>query len=294
MTVLRSPLFIPGNRSDMLDKATRLTPDAFLPDLEDTVPAAEKEAAREITAAALPGLSAAGPLVIPRVNSLDTGLLEDDLAAMVCPSIFGIIVGKIGTAEEVQEISGVLSALERKVALEEGKVKIVPLIETAKAVVNAYRICTASPRIVAVAFGAEDFTADMGIPRTLDDSEVAYAKQVITVAARAADILVVDTPFFAFRDHDGLQRDVQAARRIGFTGKLAIHPSQIDIINQAFSPSEEEVAHARRVVAAYDEAQRTGSGATSLDDRLIDEPVVKRARSILEMVDESDRLLGQT
>ena len=158
MTVLRSPLFVPGNQPNMLEKALGLTPDAYVPDLEDSVPVNEKENARKVTASFLPKLAAAGPLVIPRVpNSLDTGLLEDDLAAIVGHHIFGISVGKINSAQDVEQISGVVETLERKANLEEGRVKLMLWIETALAIVNAYQICAASPRIAAVAFGRGRF-----------------------------------------------------------------------------------------------------------------------------------------
>ena len=283
MTVLRSPLFVPGNQPNMLEKALGLTPDAYVPDLEDSVPVNEKENARKVTASFLPKLAAAGPLVIPRVNSLDTGLLEDDLAAIVGPHIFGISVGKINSAQDVEQISGVVETLERKANLEEGRVKLMLWIETALAIVNAYQICAASPRIAAVAFGAEDFTNDMGIERSDDELQTTYAKSAVCIAARAANVPALDTPYFSFRDPEGLRKDVVIARLYGFRGKFAIHPAQIDIINEVFSPSSEEIEHARRVVAASDKAEREGRGSTSLDGKVIDVPVVKRARNLLDI-----------
>ena len=283
MAVLRSPLFVPGNQPNMLEKAMGLTPDAYVPDLEDSVPVNEKENARKVTASFLPKLAAAGPLVIPRVNSLDTGLLEDDLAAIVGPHIFGISVGKINSAQDVVQISGVVETLEKKANLELGRVKLMLWIETAMAIVNAYQICTASPRIAAVAFGAEDFTNDMGIKRSDDELQTTYAKSAVCIAARAADVPALDTPYFSFRDPEGLRKDVVISRLYGFRGKFAIHPAQIDIINEVFSPSAEEIEHARRVVAASDRAEREGRGSTSLDGKVIDVPVVKRARNLLDI-----------
>ena len=273
---------MPGNRRDMLDKALGLAPDAFLPDMEDSVPWDEKGNARKVTASALPRLAEAGAPLIPRVNSLDTGLLEDDLAAVVGPRIFGVSVGKIGSGTDIVLISNVIERLERGQGLDVGHVKLLPWIETASGVVNAQEICVASSRIVAVAFGAEDFTNDMGVERTDEESQIAYPRSAVSVAARAAGVLAVDTPFFSFRDPDGLRRDCLAARRYGFKGKAAIHPAQIEIINEAFSPSAREIDEARRVVEAFDEAERAGRGSTSLDGRVIDVPVVRRARSLLE------------
>lgn len=269
----------------MLDKALGFSPDAFVPDLEDSVPDAEKANARRITAAHLAKLGAHGIPVIPRVNAHNSGWFEEDLAAVTGASIYAVSVGKIQSTEDVAVISETLSGLESEAGLEVGKVRLIPWIETARAVVHCYQICTASPRIVAVAFGAEDFTDDMGIERSEDESELAYARSVVCTAARAAGIDALDTPFFRFKDPDGLRENVRAAKRLGFKGKFAIHPAQVDPINTLFSPSAAEIAYARRVVSAFEAAERTGRGSTSLDGKVIDVPVVKRARSILALAD---------
>ena len=283
MTVLRSLLFVPGNQPNMLEKATGFSPDAFVPDMEDSVPTAEKANARKTVAEHLPALANRGPLVIPRVNSLDTGLLEEDLAAVVGTYTFGVSVGKIYTTEDVDAISAVLDGLEKKAGLPIGHTKLLLWIETAMAIVRCYEICSSSSRIAGVSLGAEDFTNDMGIERTTDDSEIAYPRSVIGVAARAADVLALDTPFFAFRDPEGLRENCLGSRKVGFKGKFAIHPAQIEIINKAFSPSPSEIEHARRVIEAFDEAQSRGRGSTSLDGHVVDVPVVKRAEALLEL-----------
>jgi citrate lyase subunit beta/citryl-CoA lyase len=284
LVTLRSLLFVPGNRPDMLEKALGLSPDAIVPDLEDSVPPAEKSNARDIVASFLPRLSRAGVAVIPRVNPASTGLLEDDLAALVGPDVYGITVGKIGDAAQLEHIAGQVEGLEAAAGLEQSSIALVPWIETAGAVVNAYQICAASPRVVAVAFGAEDFTNDMEIERTEDAAEIVYPRQVVGVAARAAGVLALDTPYVAFRNAEGLKRDAAVARGFGFRGKFAIHPSQIGPINEAFAPTEAEIEYARRVVSAFEEASETGSGSTSLDGKMIDIPVVRRARGLLELV----------
>lgn len=285
MSALRSLLFVPGNQPRMLERASGLTPDAFIPDMEDSVPDAEKANARAITAARLDSLSARGGAVIPRLNSLDTGLLDHDLAAVVGPRIYGVSVGKINSPADIALISAKLDALERKAGLEVGHIKLLPWIETAQAIVNVYEICAASPRIIGAAFGAEDFTNDMGIERAEDESETSFARNAITIAARATNVLALDTPYFSFRDPDGLRRNAQAARQIGFKGKFAIHPAQIDIINETFSPSAAELEQARRVVEAFREAERIGRGSTSLDGKVVDVPVVKRAEALLALAE---------
>ena len=282
MTILRSLLFVPGNTPRMLDRAIGLRPDAFVPDMEDSVPWDEKANARGVTAAYIPELAATGVPVIPRVNSLDTGLLEDDLSAVAGPHVYGVSVGKMDNPEIVAEVARVLDRAESKAGVESGAIRLVPWIESAEAIVNAYDICKSSDRIVAVALGAEDFTNDMEIKRTDGDSELAYARGAIAVAARAAGVLALDTPFFAFRDPVALKANSEMSRAIGFKGRFAIHPAQLDIINGVYSPSEDEVAQARREIEAFEEAVAMGRGSTSLDGKVIDVPVVKRAQALLD------------
>ncbi len=284
--LLRSLLFVPGNQSRMLEKALGLSPDAYIPDLEDSVPVEEKANARDVVASRLADLADAGPLVIPRINSLDTGLIDDDLAAVVGPQTFGVSVGKIQSPAEVERISSIIADLEMKARLEVGRIRLVPWIETAMAIVDAYNICASSPRIVGVAFGAEDYTNDMGIERTQSDTEILYPRSVIAVAARAAGVLALDTPYFGFRDPDGLRRDSMSARSLGFRGKFAIHPAQIEIIEETFSPSTAEIEQARKVVAAFEEARQSGRGSTSLNGQVIDVPVVRRAERLLEIAEQ--------
>ena len=282
-TVLRSLLFVPGNQPSMMEKAMGLKPDAFIPDLEDSVPADEKSNARDVTAAHIEGLAAEGVKVIPRVNSMDTGIMEEDLAALVGPHIYGVSVGKIYTADDILKISEILSDLEQRAGLPDGQIRLLAWIETAMAVVHAYEVSAASPRVVAVAFGAEDYTNDMEIERTQGEQETIFARSAIGVAARAAGVLALDTPFFSFRDPDGLRENASDAKKYGFKGKFAIHPAQIDIINETFSPSQAEVEQAKREIAAYEEAERIGRGSTSLDGKVVDVPVVKRAQALLEL-----------
>ncbi|HEY8520140.1 MAG TPA: CoA ester lyase [Gammaproteobacteria bacterium] len=294
MTILRSPLFVPGNKANMLEKALGLAvrPDAYVPDMEDSVPEAEKVSARETIRAFLPRLAATRTPVIPRVNALDTGLTRDDLAAVVGPHVFGVSIGKVRSAADISRVSNLIGDLERDAGLALGTVKLLPWIETAEAIVHCYEICRASERIVAVAFGGEDFTHDMGVERLEDESQVAYARSALCVAARAAHVLALDTPYFRLRNPEGLRLNAIAAKNIGFKGKFAIHPEQIEVLNESFAPSEREIEHARRVVAAFEEAERQGRGSTSLDGWVIDVPVVKRARAVLALAGEKTRDRG--
>ena len=292
MDRLRSLLFVPGNREDMLDKAGAFPADALVPDMEDSVPLLEKEHAREIIGRKVKTLAQRGQVIIPRVNSLDTGLLTADVAAVVCPEVYGVSVTKVESPWEVGQISSILDTLERGAGLPVGHTKLVVWLEGAKAIMQAYEIAGASPRIAGVAFGAEDYTHDMGAKRKEGGDELMFPRSRVAVAARAAGVLAFDTSNINFRDAEGLKRDVQVALGLGYKGKFAIHPGQLETINAMFSPSTEEIEHARRVVEAFKEAEARGSGATSLDGVMIDGPIVKRAQNTLALADSLARRHG--
>ena len=284
MELLRSLVFVPGNRANMLERALGFGADIVMVDLEDSVPPGEKSAACELAVEWVPRLAAAGRRVMVRVNSLDTGLTADELAAVVCPDLAGISIGKGNTAWDLQQVDRLLPPLEAGAGVAAGSIKVVPWIETAMAIVHVYEMAQASQRIVGIAFGAEDYTNDMGVIRNDFGEECYYARSAVAVAARAAGVGALDGPFVGFRDPDGLRQDAGAARQMGYTGKFAIHPAQIDIINETFSPSPEDVAYARRVMAAWEEAEAAGRGSLSIDGRMVDVPVVKRAQNLLAQV----------
>jgi citrate lyase subunit beta/citryl-CoA lyase len=285
MDMFRSLLFVPGNREEMLTKAAGLPADVLVPDLEDSVPDGEKEHAREIVREVVKTLTQAGRMVIPRINALDTGLAQDDLAAVVGPNVYGVTVGKVRSAWDIEQVSTILGGLEEKAGIEIGHTRLIPWLESAMAIVNAYQIASASPRIVGVAIGAEDYTNDMAVQRSDEGGEVRYARSVVAVAARAAGVLAIDTPYVNFRDGEGLEREVRSGLPLGFKAKFAIHPAQLETINTLFSPSEEELEYARQVIAAFSEAEAEGRGSTSLDGKMIDVPVVKRARNLLDLAE---------
>ncbi len=285
MELLRSLVFVPGNRANMLERALGFGADVVMVDLEDSVPPGEKAAACEMAAEWVPRLAAAGRRVMVRVNSLDTGLTSQELDTVVCPELAGISVGKGDTAWDLRQVDQLLGPLESRIGIPRGTIKLVPWIETAMAIVHVYEMARASQRIVGVAFGAEDYTNDMGVIRTDFGEECYYARSAVAVAARAARVAALDGPFVGFRDPDGLRTDAGTARQMGFTGKFAIHPAQIDIINETFSPHPDDVEYARTVVAAWEEAESAGRGSLSIDGRMVDVPVVKRAQNLLALVE---------
>ena len=292
MELLRSLIFVPGNRANMLERALEFEADVIMVDLEDSVPPGEKVAARAVAREWIPKLQQAGRRVMARCNSLDTGLTRDELAAVISPALYGVSVGKTESAWDLREIERIIGPLERAAGLEPGAVRLIPWIESAKAVVNVNEMAAALPRTVAVAFGAEDFTNDMGIQRSDDGAEVYHPRCAVAIAARAAGVASLDSPYVAFRNPEGLRQDAATARQMGYTGKFAIHPSQIETINELFSPLPEDVAYARRVMAAWHEAEANGRGSLALDGKMVDVPVVKRAQNLLALADEIDNQLA--
>ncbi len=281
MELLRSLIFVPGNRPNMLERALGFNADVTMVDLEDSVPPGEKINAREVAREWVPRLRSEGRRVMVRVNSLDTGLTRDELEALVSPDLAGISLGKVETPQDLQDADRIISALEPAAGVEPGQIKLIPWIENALAVMAPYQMATASSRIIAIAFGAEDYTNDIGIQRTDTGEEVYYARAQTAVAAHAARVACLDSPFVGFRDPEGLREDCRTIRQLGYTGKFAIHPAQIDIINESFTPSGEEVAYAKKVVGAFREAESNGRGSADLDGRMIDVPVFKRAENLL-------------
>ena len=178
-----------------------------------------------------------------------------------------------------------LSAIEPLAGVAPGSTKISAWVETASALVDARDIARASPRVIALSFGAEDFTNDMMIERSDTGEEVQVPRSLVPVAARAANVASLDSPFVLFQDPDALRADAQRARQMGYTGKHAIHPAQIDIINEIFSPSDEEIAYARKVMEAWEEAEAAGRGSLAMDGRMVDVPVVKRAQNLIAFAD---------
>ncbi len=287
----RTLLFVPGNQPRMLEKSAGFSAQWLIPDLEDSVPQAEKTLARDIVAEHIPLLATASKFIVPRVNSLSSGLAENDIAAVASKEIIGISIGKISTVDDVNIIDQMLQAAEKNADIPIGHITILPLIETAKGVINAYEICQASDRIRWVAFGAEDFSADMSISRTVDNTEpvsgieaepgLTYPRSAVAIAARATGVHALDTPYTRFRDPDGLKQEASLAKAIGYKGKLSIHPVQVETIESIFKPSSSEIERARRVLDIASEAETAGRGSASLDGEMIDMPVILRARNVL-------------
>ncbi len=285
-SMLRSLLFVPGHRARFYEKLAEFRPDAVIIDLEDAVPPAEKPLARSMVRERLGGPLLAGLQVFVRVNGVDSPYFRDDVRGAIAAGLDGIFLPKAANAEAIHIANMLLAQTELRVGLLLGSVRIVPIVETVSGALNARELAVASPRVMALAFGAEDFTLDLGVERSRDGIETRYPRAQVALAAHGAGRLAIDTPWTAIDDPDGLVRETEEGRQFGYTAKQAIHPSQIGPIHAVFTPTVSEVAWARRVVEAYDEAIGRGSGAINLDGKLIDVPMVARARRVLERAGE--------
>ncbi len=283
---IRSALFVPGNRPDRVPKALGTAADVVIIDLEDAVPLTQKIRARLEVSQKL-----AEPhekKIIVRVNGLATDFYSDDLMTVACEGLAALIVPKVESDEDVKAINESLLQVEKSKGLEPGRLPVIALVETARGVDNISRITmtkTDPARLYSVAFGAADYTQDLGIEITREGSELLYARSRLPIACRAAGLQPpLDTPFMIdLKDLAALETDAARARQFGFQGKLCIHPNQIEPVNRIFSPSPAEIQKARKVIQAFEEAGARGQGALQVAGKFVDYPVVNRARRIVKM-----------
>jgi len=285
MDFMRSLMFVPGHRQRMIDKALASAADVLFLDVEDGVPPAEKDLARETIASSLRTVAeqppqGRHPLHFVRINAIGHERMHADLSTVLGPGLEGLCLPKVEYADQIREVDGLLAQPDPK-----GEIRYIASIESALGLINAAQIAAASPRMAGLMFGAEDFSKDLGLPtlRVAEASELLYARSAIIMAATAAHIQSIDGVWPDIQDPDGLLKDSLQARRLGFTGKSLIHPGQIEIVNNVFRPDEGEVEYAQRVIAAFEEGQARGDGAIALGGQLIDLPIVDRARRTLAM-----------
>ena len=286
MKPLRTALFAPGNRPDRAEKALGLDADAVIIDLEDAVPIAEKESSRPLVSEILD--KHPGKRMYVRINALTTPYAKGDLEAMMSKNLKGIMLPKVESPDDIFEIDRLLSNLEAKAGLKVGGLEVIPICETAKGLEEAYHIASARPehhRILTIAFGAADYTLDLGISLTREGKELEYPRSRLPVACRAGRIMPpLDTPWMVdLKDIDGLIADAKKAKAYGFMGKIVIHPNQIQPCHDVFTPSEEEINYSKKVVEAFEEAERTGKAAIQLEGKFIDYAVVEKSRRIVEL-----------
>ena len=284
--MLRSMLFLPGNNPNLLINGNCLGADAVIFDLEDAVAPGEKDAARILVRNTMRYMDFSGIGRIVRINSIDTPYWRKDLDAVLPYSPDMILLPKTSTPADVNAADAYMTSLEKKLGLEKNTVGLMPLIETALGVENAFSIAAASSRVRALFLGAEDLTADLRCKRTKEGREIEYARTRLVVAARAANIDVFDTPFTDVNDDEGIITDASLAKALGFTGKASISPRHVEVINRVFSPSLEEIDYAYEVIRAIREAKAQGKGAVALRGKMIDAPIVARAERTISMAVE--------
>jgi citrate lyase subunit beta/citryl-CoA lyase len=288
---IRTALFVPGSRPDRVDKALNAGADMIIIDLEDAVPLALKEETRSKVREKV--LEHGGRKIIVRVNAIGSGFCQGDLDEVMVKSLGCVMLPKVESPEQIREINRRLVHLEEERGMDSGAVSIIPLIESASGVQNIYPILsekTEPARVLTVAFGAADYSLDLGIEITRQGSELNYPRSRIAVACRAAQVEPpLDTPFMIdLKDTQGLKADAMRAKQMGFQGKLCIHPNQIHPCHAIFSPTKEEIQHAEKVIQAFEEAEAQGVAAIQLDGKFIDYPVVERARRILKIAEKME------
>ena len=278
----RSMLFLPGNTPNMIINGDALGADCIILDLEDAVSLDEKDSARLLVRSAMKNMGFRGVEITVRINSIDTEYWRDDLEAIIPLKPDFIMPPKSGCAEDIKKIDAYITGIEEKCGMDKGGVKLIPLIETALGVENAFNIATASKRVAALFLGGEDLTADLRCKRTKSGNEINYARTRLVCAARAAGIDVYDTPFTDVNDDEGIIADAEYAKSLGFSGKAAIAPRHVRAINEVFSPSLKDIRYAQDVFEAIRLGKEQGKGAVSLRGKMIDKPIVERARQTLE------------
>ena len=282
----RSMLFLPGNTPNIIVNGEILGADAVILDLEDAVAPAEKDSARVLVRNAIRNMGFGKCEVIVRINSIDTAYWRKDLDTVIPVKPNLIMPPKTSCARDVQTVDEYITGLEKKLGLAEGSVGLIPLIETALGVENAYAIASASPRVKAIFLGGEDLTADLRCKRTKEGREIEYARGRMVCAARAANVEVYDTPFTDVNDDEGIYVDARYAKAMGFTGKASISPRHVPAINETFSPSLKDIEYAYDVMEAIRIGKEQGKGAVSLRGKMIDAPIVERARQTIEAAKE--------
>jgi citrate lyase subunit beta/citryl-CoA lyase len=293
MPLNRTFLFAPGNHPRRVEKALGLDADAVILDLEDAVATADKAAARKPVAEALKRARKCRGYVRP--NAPSSSFCYRDLVETIHDKVDGVVLPKVESAADLHAIDWLLAALEREQGMAEGSIDLIPQIETAAGVARVDRIVQARNlrpyagpwRVRRLAFGAADYCLDTGIVPSLEEPELASARDRVVLASRAAGLEgPIDSPWFHLRDLDGYQRALERSRRGGFQGRLCVHPDQIPVTNAAFTPSADEVARAERIVAAFKQVEAKGGAAVEVDGQMVDYPIVYRAQALLETLRE--------
>jgi citrate lyase beta subunit len=272
---------MPGDDRRKIEKSTTLGVDCVCMDMEDGVAISRKQEARAVIAQAMKELDFGSSERCIRINSFGSGFEKFDLAAAVAANPDAIVVPKAETAQQVRSTSEYIEMYELSSKLDIGRIRMLVGVETARGILNLKEISEADRRLDAIIFGAEDYAASVGATRTKSAEEVLYARSAVVNACAANDIQAIDMVYIDFRDTDGLRLEAEQAARLGFSGKQIIHPNQVGPVQEAFTPSDEAIEYAQRVVAAFASSQKEGKGAFALDGKMIDMPLLKNAQKVL-------------
>ena len=278
----RALLYMPGDDRHKIQKATTLGVDSICMDLEDGVAANKKAEARSVIAQAMKELDFGDSECCIRINSIGSGLEKRDLAAALAAEPNSIVIPKIETAEQVSWVSERIEIYELTSRLNVGSIRLLIGVETAKGILNLKEIAEADKRLEAIIFGAEDYAASIGATRTKEGTEVLYARSAVITACAANDLQAIDMVYIDFRDLEGLRVVAERGAGLGFSGKQIIHPNQVVPVQEAFTPSDEAIEYAKRVVKSFKASEKEGKGAYALDGKMIDMPLLKNAQKVLE------------
>lgn len=281
--IARSLLFVPGHNLKFMESAASSTADILLPDVEDSVqPVSNKQLSRDLILSFVKEKKFNNKKIFPRINSPESGELIKDVTQLSVNGIDGFMYPKAKTGNDIYFFDKLLESIEADKGFEIGTFKIIPLIETSAAVLNAQDICKASKRVVAIAYGCEDFITDLRGVHDINDTSLFVPRALIAMAARANNVIPIDTVHVNINDLDDLEKNLQVAKNLGFEGMLSLHPKELPLIHKYFSPSDVEIENAKRILQLYEESEKNGKGVALFGDELIGPPMVKDAKNLLK------------
>ena len=278
----RALLYMPGDDRRKIEKSTTLGVDCVCMDMEDGVAISHKTEARAVIAQAMKDLDFGKSERCIRINSFGSGFEKFDLAAAVATNPDAVVVPKIESAAQLRLISEYIETYEHSSRMDRGSIHLLVGVETARGILNLKEIAEADRRLEAIIFGAEDYAASIGATRSKEATEVLYARSAVVTACAANELQAIDMVYIDFRDMEGLRLEAEQGTGLGFSGKQIIHPNQVAVVQEAFTPSEEAIEYAQRVVATFAASQKEGRGAFALDGKMIDMPLLKNAQKVLD------------
>ncbi len=282
MRARRALLYTPGDDRHKIEKAATLGVDCICMDIEDGVAPNRKVEARAQICAALLEINFSGTERLVRINAVGSGLEQDDLSAVLSSHPDGIVIPKVADADPLKWVSGRIAAVERQHGWPPGGIYMIAIVESARGIIHLSQIASADTRLQALVFGAEDLASDIGASRTAEAWEVFYARSALVTHAAAYDLQAIDMVYVDFHDSVGLRREAEFGAQMGFSGKQIIHPNQVAPVQAAFTPSDEAILQAQRIIQAARENEQAGRGAFALDGKMVDAPIIKEAERVLE------------